>query len=72
MPSEFPNDLNIKNNIKNQMRKKEQKQTKKKPCTFPGWKHQLFRATHWHRDLQNISDQRLSSQSAKHMRCGRR
>lgn len=68
MPSEFPNDLNIKNNIKNQMRKKKQK----KPCTFPGWKHQLFRATHWHRDLQNISDQTLSSQSAKHMRCGRR
>lgn len=68
MPSEFPNDLNIKNNIKNQMRKKKQK----KNCTFPGWKHQLFRATHWHRDLQNISDQTLSSQSAKHMRCGRR
>ena len=71
MPSEFPNDLKIKNNIKNQMRKKN-KNKQKKPCTFPGWKHQLFRATHWHRDLQNISDQRLSSQSAKHMRCGRR
>lgn len=60
MPSEFPNDLNIY--------KKKNNRKKTPACCQDGnisfW-GELFRATHWLRDLQFINDQRLSSQSAE-------